>query len=364
MSSFLKLCLCLVVLTSCKKENSPAPTPPESLYFPPSTSSEWETVSPESLGWNTGKIPQLLSLLESNGTRAFVVLVNGRIAIEAYFGKTITGTSNFTANSNWYWASAGKTLTAWTVGKAQEDGFLDINNKTSDYLGKGWTSLTSTQEDKITVRNQLTMTTGLDDGVANSDDFTPASLIYKADAGTRWAYHNAPYTLLEQVVENATDKTFDTYFDEILKSKTGMDGFWLWSGNNHVYYSTARAMARYGLLILNNGKWKEEQLMKDSAFFNQMINTSQDLNLSYGYLWWLNGKSSYRIPQSQFNFPGSLSPNAPSDMVAAMGKNGQYLNVISSKKMVLVRMGENPESVEVPFLFQDDIWEVLKEIVK
>jgi hypothetical protein len=32
--------------------------------------------------------------------------------------------------------------------------------------------------------------------------------------------------------------------------------------------------------------------------------------------------------------------------------------------MVLVRMGENPESVEVPFLFQDDIWEVLKEIIK
>ncbi len=38
----------------------------------------------------------------------------------------------------------------------------------------------------------------------------PACLLYKVDAGTRWAYHNGPYALLRNVIENATG--FDYYF--------------------------------------------------------------------------------------------------------------------------------------------------------
>ena len=103
----------------------------------------------------------------------------------------------------WYWASAGKTLTGFTVGKAQEEGFLNIDQPSNLYLGEGWTSLDLEQENKITVKNHLTMTTGLDDGIANSDNTDPANLQYKAEVGTRWAYHNAPYTILDQLVESA-----------------------------------------------------------------------------------------------------------------------------------------------------------------
>ena len=64
---------------------------------------------------------------------------------------------------------------------AQEDGFLLIlTDKSSDFLGEGWTSLTSDKESLITVRHQLTMTTGLDDGVTDNHSFLPQDLIYKA----------------------------------------------------------------------------------------------------------------------------------------------------------------------------------------
>lgn len=334
-----------------------------SLYFPPSGNTTWATTDPATLGWETAKIPALYNLLSTNGTRAFIVLKDGKIVMEAYFGKTITGLANFTKDSYWYWASAGKTLTSFTVGKAQEDGFLKIGDKTSTYLGKGWTSLTTAQEDLITVRNQLTMTTGLDDGVANSDNTTPASLIYKAPAGSRWAYHNAPYTLLEKVVANATKKTFDTYFNSVLKNKIGMDGYWLKTGDNNVYYSSARSMAKFGLLMLNKGVWNSQVIMKDAAYFNQMITPSQTLNKSYGYLWWLNGKESYMMPKTQFIFPGSIIPQAPADMYSALGKDGQYLNVIPSKGIVVVRMGENPEATLVPVYFLRDIWTQLSDIM-
>lgn len=304
-----------------------------------------------------------MTLLESNGTRAFIVLKDGKIVIEAYFGKDLLGIADFNKSSSWYWASAGKTLTAFLAGKAQEEGFLNINNKTADYLGTGWTSLTPTQENQITVRHQLTMTTGLDDGVPDNHSFARTDLIYKAPAGTRWAYHNAPYTLLDQVVTNATGQNFDNYFNVKLRDKIGMDGLWIWIDNDHVYFSTARSMARFGLLILNKGTWGKELIMQDKVFFNNMITSSQTINKSYGYLWWLNGKESFMVPGLQIEFPGSINPYAPSDMISGIGKNGQYVSIVPSKNIVMIRMGENPDAVTVPLLFLDDIWKKLNLII-
>ena len=333
------------------------------IYFPPIGSDTWETSSPESLGWDTAEIPSLLDMLKNNGTRAFIVMKDGKIVIEEYFGNNLTGTASFNKSSYWYWASAGKTLTAFTVGKAQEEGFLKIADKSSDYLGLGWTSLTPSKESLITVKHQLAMTTGLDDGVTDNHSFLPQDLIYKSDAGTRWAYHNGPYTLLEKVIMNATGEDFDLYFNKVLRDKIGMDGFWQWTDNDHIYYSTARSMARFGLLMLNKGSWNSELIMTNSFYFNEMITSSQNLNKSYGYLWWLNGKESFMIPESQLVIPGSCTPHGPDDMFSGLGKNGQYVSVIPSKKIVLIRMGEDPESVAVPFLFLDDIWAKLKLII-
>lgn len=365
MKSNILASILFLAIFACK-ETAPIPNPENSgvNYFPPLNNGEWETTTPQSIGWNTDGIPDLLKLLEDNGTRAFLVLKDGKLVMEKYFGENIPGLGAFDKESVWYWASAGKTLTSFIVGKAHEDGFLKIQDQSSDYLGAGWTSMTSDQESKITVRHQLTMTTGLDDGVTNSHGINPADLVYKAAPGTRWAYHNGPYTLLEKVVANATEQKFDDYFNSGLRDKIGMDGFWQWVDNDHVYFSTARSMARFGLLILNKGRWGNVEIMKDQNYFNEMVNTSQQLNKSYGYLWWLNGKESFMIPETQLVFKGSVSPAGPPDMISGIGKNGQYVCIIPSKNMVLVRMGANPESVQVPFLFLDDIWEKLNTIIK
>jgi len=353
--------LAYISLAACSKTEH---EPEQNLYFPPNGNAAWETVSPETLGWDTDKIPDLLDLLESNGTRAFIVLKDGRIVLEAYFGKTIIGNNDFNSSSYWYWASAGKTLTAMVTGIAQQEGLLSIQDKTSKYLGENWTSLNADKENLITIRHQLTMTTGLDDGVADNHDFSAENLLYKADAGTRWAYHNAPYTLLDQVIENAVGQNFDAYFNEKIVNKIGMDGFWQWINNDHVYFSNARSMARFGLLVLNKGTWNDVAVISDKTFFNDMINTSQNLNKSYGYLWWLNGKESYRAPMSQLVFPWTISPNAPSDLITGLGKNGQFVSVVPSKNLVMVRMGESPDDVPVPFFFHDEIWKKLTLIVK
>lgn len=92
-------------------------------------------------------------------------------------------------------------------------------------------------------------------------------------------------------------------------------------------------------MALNKGKWNGAQIINET-YFNQATNTSQNINLAYGYLWWLNGKASYHLPQTQLVFKGSIVPTAPNDMFMAWGKNDQKIYVIPSKKMVVIRMGE------------------------
>jgi CubicO group peptidase (beta-lactamase class C family) len=250
------------------------------------------------------------------------------------------------------------------VGKAQEEGFLSIDDSTSTYLGQGWTNCTPAQEGKMTIRHQISMTSGLDDGVADNHCTAPACLKYIADAGTRWAYHNAPYTLLDDVLTAATGQNLNTYTQSKVKSKTGINGGWFKLDDNNVYFSTPRSMARYGLLAQNNFVWNTDTLLIDVAYRNQMVNTSQNYNLSYGYLWWLNGKPSHMLPTLQLVIPGSYAPNAPADMFAAIGKNGQIASISKSKGLVMIRMGDAPGTdVEVPTQFCDQIWLYLNKVI-
>jgi CubicO group peptidase (beta-lactamase class C family) len=325
------------------------------VYFPPVSGSDWDTISPDTLGWCQVKIDSLYSFLETNNSNAFILLKEGKIVLEKYFG-------SFVQTDNWYWASSGKTLTAFLVGIAQQEHLLLISDTVSKYLGTGWTNCTPSQEEKITLRHLLTMTSGLDDGVADEYCTLDSCLIYKADAGIRWAYHTGAYSKLDEVLENATGMTVNNYVNQKLKTPTGMTGMFITSGYNNIFYSTARSMARFGLLLLNKGNWNGTQILADSAYFNEMVNSSQNLNNSYGYLTWLNGKSNYMLPGTQFVFSGNLNPHAPADMFAALGKNGQFINIVPSQNLVWVRMGNAPDGSEVPFTLNDEIWEKLNDL--
>jgi CubicO group peptidase (beta-lactamase class C family) len=328
----------------------------QNYYFPPLTGTTWDTTALQTLGWCPNKVDSLYAFLDATNTKSFIVLKNGRIVLEKYFG-------SFTRDSLWYWASAGKTLTAIAVGIAQQEGFLSINDSTSKYLGRGWTATTAAQEGKITIKNQLTMTTGLRDDVPNSACTLPSCLSFAANANTRWAYHNAPYTLLDTVVEAATRQSFNAYVNAKIRTKIGMNGFFAKLDYNNVNFSSARSMARFGLLLLNKGKWNNTVVLSDTAYFRQMTNSSQSINPSYGYLTWLNGKTAYMAPTSQTVFSGSYSPDAPAEMYAALGKNGQLINIIPSQGLVFIRMGNSPDNGLVPFTYNNEVWKRLNPIL-
>ena len=355
-TSYLLYAVLLIFLTSCSSSDTPTDTDPtpEATYFPPLNSETWETVSPSDLGWNQSQLQPLLDYLALKNTKGFIILHNGKIVVESYM-------NGHSSTSPWYWASAGKTLTTAVSGIAQDEGLININSKVSDYLGTGWTSAPLTKENLITCKNLLSMNSGLDDTLG--DDVSPANLQYVADAGTRWAYHNV-YVKMQDVVAQTSNQTWSTYFNTKLRDRIGMSGSWIPVGDLSVYWSNTRSMARFGLMTYAKGKWENTQIVPE-AFLNEATNTSQSINLAYGYLWWLNGKSTFHLPQTQFEFSGSLIPNAPNDMYAALGKNDQKIYVVPSKKLVVIRMGDvaNPENPTFGLSgFDDELWQKINAL--
>ncbi|MFD2565397.1 serine hydrolase domain-containing protein [Aquimarina rubra] len=321
-----------------------------SMYFPPINSEEWETITIADLGWNADAAAPLYNFLEEKDTKAFIILKNGKIVIEKYF-------NGGSASDNNPWYSAGKTLTAFTVGIAQQEGLLNINEPSATYLGTQWADITNNQEQAITVRNHLTMTTGLNYNVSNQNCTDFDCLTYLNEAGDFWYYHNAAYTLLTDIVAGAVNTDYSTYFDTKLKDRIGMNGTWVSLGYANIYYSTARSMARFGLLNLNKGTWDTTEILTDQNYFSEMTTTSQNLNQSYGYLWWLNGKSSFRAPAFETEFSGELMPDGPDDLIAGLGKDDQKLYVVPSQNLVIVRMGgDTGEALLGPSSFDNELW--------
>ncbi|MFD0993370.1 hypothetical protein [Tenacibaculum geojense] len=106
--------ICLSLFLNCTSDTDNSVTDDidnDEVYFPPINSDIWESKSLSELGWNENELQPLLSYLEEKNTKSFIILYNGKIVIESYM-------NNHTASDSWYWASAGKTLTATVTGIA------------------------------------------------------------------------------------------------------------------------------------------------------------------------------------------------------------------------------------------------------
>jgi len=350
MKYLLRLFLLLLLFSA-----APARAQQNPLYFPPvpASAGAWATASPQSLGWCQPQLDSLLNFLGRKGTKSFLVLQDGRLVVERYYG-------TFTQDSIWYWASAGKSLTAVLAGVARQDGLLTLQDSVSRFLGRGWSAAPASKERLITLRHLLTMTSGLDDTPpvpCDNESSTAACLLYRTDAGTRWAYHTGAYRQLQTVLTRASNLSLNQYTNQRLGTRIGMQGLWV----QDVYYSRARDMARFGLLALARGSWNGTAILSDTTYFRQMTTPSQSFNRSYGYLWWLNGQSSYMLPGPlQTVLPGAITPTAPADMFAALGKNDQKIYVVPSRGLVVVRQGNSADSPRLAVSsFDTELWRYL-----
>lgn len=333
----------------------------QNLYFPPvpPTNPAWETVNMDALGWCTDNLTDFDTYLVNSGTYGLIILKDGKIAYETYpNGQVLLATP---------WEGASFAL-GTVLAKIIDDGdFINITDKASSVLGAGWSSAPSAKEDLITIENILNFTTGLSD--SDPDCITPACLSYEADAGTQWGYHKGTFKLLLDIIKNHPEFGNDLNFAFLRSGLFQNDGpglvgsFTSPVSPNTSYSGTSRDAARFGLMMLARGKFGNSTIINDDSFFDKIFTAGTSPNKSYGSHFWLNGKSSYIEPGSTTPTNGSINPNAPADMVSAIGKGGQFIDIIPSSNMVVIRQGlAFTDQSEVPFTLHSEFWGELTKV--
>lgn len=334
------------------------------LYFPPARG-EWESVAPAAVGWNAEKLQAALDLAGKTRASGVVILHRGKLLAERYW--ELAQNTRAGAKARDYGAlvrghdaaghviedvaSVQKSVAAMLVGIARHQGLLRLEDPVAQHLGAGWSKATPAQEQAITVRHLLTMTSGL------KDDLT-----FEAAAGTRWRYNSTAYAQSMRVVAAVAKQTPDAVSRSWLTGRIGMaDTSWVERvgpggevpANPLGLATTARDLARFGLLILAEGRWKGDPVIADRDYLHAALRPSQPLNPSYGYLWWLNGQAEVARGAGQ-RVKGPLIPTAPADLVAALGAVDRKLYVVPSLQLVVTRLGNSTGPA-----FQNEFWKLL-----
>ena len=293
---------------------SPASLAP---YYPP-VSGEWERADPAKNGWSAAGLEKLVAIVKENESATFMMLTQGRILVEQYFGPVTAATPNDVA-------SVQKSVTSTLLGMAREKKLLTLDDSVSKYLAPGWSKATPAEESVITLRHLMTHSSGLD----------PRTLKKTSAPGAKFDYNTDAYQKLRPVLEKATGTaiaplTKSWLFDPIGGAAT-VD--WRDRGEKDatgaIQYGltlTARDMARFGLLSLRRGRWQANQLIQ-AAWYDEAWAPSK-VSKEYGLLWWLMAARR-----------GKTLKNAPADWVAALGAKDQKIYVIPSLDLVVTRQG-------------------------
>lgn len=248
-------------------------------------------------------------------------------------------------------ASVAKSILAVLIAMAVEGGAItSLDQAAADFIPVWRTDPRA----GITLRHLMSMTSGLDDtglalrGVAGDQFAINASAPLRAAPRTRWAYNTAAYHLLFHLLERATGQSIESFGRSRLFGPLGMDDTrWITSDgsgekgpvtNYYSALSTARDLARFGGLILTGGTWNGRRLV-GAEILQTLLDPSQELNPSYGLLWWSNARAG----ADAFGRGDSLRfPSAPRDTIAALGAGGQMLLIVPSRSLIVVRQGDLP----------------------
>jgi CubicO group peptidase (beta-lactamase class C family) len=274
-----------------------------------------------------------ITYLDSLETSSFIIVKNDSIVSENYFGKHQESTL-----SNSF--SAAKSITSLLIGIAVKKGYIEsIDDSISKYIPE-WKY---EPRGNVTIRNVLQMSSGLkwiesqknpfsDNAKAyygnNLNQLIESTMTVDSEQGEKHDYKSGNTQILAMIIENSSNMSLDVFTGRFLWSKIGcsMNGVWnkdREEGNIKSYccfYANSMDLAKIGRLVLQNGRWNNEQLI-DNKYFKEMIspaNYSKDSANYYGLHWWL-------IPEE--------------NVVYARGIQGQYIIVDYNNNSIIVRTG-------------------------
>lgn len=276
-------------------------------------------------------------------TLSLIVVHKGQIIHERY----AEGIDMYTKTRTW---STAKSIAVTLIGMLVDQSKMDLDAPLGiEWLPKEKTSENDPRAD-ITLRNVLNMSSGLYTVDSRRMEYaTGSGLSYWAGAssvngarnrglirrpGTYWDYENYDTLLGVLAMKNALgdDKTYLEFPRTALFDKIGMrntfvstDRFEDFIFSSQVY-TNARDLARFGLLYEQNGVWNDERLLSEKwiDFVRTPAPATAQRGNFYGGQWWL-------VPEDRNDIP--------KDAYATAGNRGQYVIVVPSYDLVIVRRG-------------------------
>ena len=314
-----------------------------SLFFAVQTraSTVLESVPPEQAGISSSFLYKILNQIRVGrlDIHSLIVIKNDKLVLEAYLDP-------YTENDLHNLKSVSKSVLSALAGIAIEQGLIsDVEAKLSEVLPEYFEPAVDARKGDITLHHLLTMTPGFD-FTEHSEQagkwFKAGNPVREAIAlpisstpGQRFRYATINTHLFSAWLTKAAYMNTSEFAEKHLFTPLGIkDYYWVkdpqgiyWGGTQ--LYLTPRDMARFGMLYLKRGRYREEQLIPaqwvdESTRWRHSVDTHS----GYGYWWWL-------IPAS--------------DGYIAAGWGGQRIGVFPSKDLVIVVTASNQQHARYIF---------------
>ncbi|MGY5871253.1 MAG: serine hydrolase [Candidatus Thorarchaeota archaeon] len=301
----------------------------------------WATSTPEEQGMNSTLLADVYTHVRNSDAdiRSMLVVRHGYIVAEEYFIPQL-----YDMNNTHILFSVTKSVVSSLIGIAIDHGFIDNTNQLLlDFFPDMVIANPSAWKDAITLEDVLMMRTGFawdetdyttyDDFAAMRDSDNWAQYVLNSsmanEPGSTFDYNSGASHLLATIINVTTGMTPLAFADQYLFDPLGIARR-AWStdpqGINFGASSLAlipRAMAKFGLLYLNNGTWENQQIVS-ADWVNRSSHgpATYYTQISYGYQWWIDDDDGW---------------------YSARGYNGQFIYVIPEHDIVVVFSSDNED---------------------
>lgn len=167
--------------------------------------------------------------------------------------------------------------------------------------------------------------------------------------GTFMEYNDVRVNVLAYALTHVWRNPLPKVLKEHIMDPIGASTTWRWYGYDHAWmvvdgvniksvtggghsgggiFINAEDMARFGLLFMNNGEWKNERII--SKEWIKEATTSSSTHINYGYMWWLN-----KLGEDQWE-------GSPETIFSAQGFGGNYIVVDRERELVVVTRWMEP----------------------
>lgn len=170
------------------------------------------------------------------------------------------------------------------------------------------------------------------------------------EPGTHFKYNDVRVNLLAYSLLQVWRKPLPVVLKEKIMDPIGASTTWRWYGYDNSFVNVDGIMrqsvsggghfggglfintydhARYGLLFLRKGKWKNQQLISES--WVKAVQQPSVANKSYGFMWWLNEEGMYK--------------DVPKSVYLAEGFGGNFIVVDNEHELVIVARWLEPSAL-------------------